>query len=145
MSEKSNDIKVKMSAFEHCGDTSAEVQDDGMDGGRLVLCGANAYDKKYYFNKRFEKLPKSIQDDLHIICVLFTEEVGGIFTISFEEDGEICLETRTDENDITYDEVSSGLLIGQIRQNRAELFESLKAYYRVLILGEDLEKVLAEE
>ena len=71
--------------------------------------------------------------------------MGGIFTISFEEDGEVCLETRTDENDITYDDVSSGLLIGQIRQNRAELFESLKAYYRVLILGEDLDKVLAEE
>ena len=111
----------------------------------IVLCGANAYEQKYYFNKEFDRLPQAIKDELHIICVLFTEEVGGIFTISFEEDGEICLETRTDENDITYDDVSSGLLIGQIRQNRAELFESLKAYYRVLILGEDLDKVLAEE
>jgi len=120
-------------------------EDEGIENGRVVLCGANAYDKKYYFNRKFEKLPKSIQDDLHIICVLFTEEVGGIFTISFEEDGEICLETRTDESDITYDEVSSGLLIGQIRRNRAELFESLKAYYRVLVLGEDLDTVLGEE
>ena len=120
-------------------------EDEGIENGRVVLCGANAYDKKYYFNRKFEKLPKSIQDDLHIICVLFTEEVGGILTISFEEDGEICLETRTDESDITYDEVSSGLLIGQIRRNRAELFESLKAYYRVLVLGEDLDTVLGEE
>ena len=120
-------------------------EDEGIENGRVVLCGANAYDRKYYFNRKFEKLPKSIQDDLHIICVLFTEEVGGIFTISFEEDGEICLETRTDESDITYDEVSSGLLIGQIRKNRAELFESLKAYYRVLVLGEDLDTVLGEE
>ena len=24
------------------------VIDDGMDGDRMVLCGANAYDKKYY-------------------------------------------------------------------------------------------------
>ena len=120
-------------------------EDEGIENGRVVLCGANAYDRKYYFNRKFEKLPKSIQDDLHIICVLFTEEVGGILTISFEEDGEICLETRTDESDITYDEVSSGLLIGQIRRNRAELFESLKAYYRVLVLGEDLDTVLGEE
>ena len=120
-------------------------EDEGIENGRVVLCGANAYDRKYYFNRKFEKLPKSIQDDLHIICVLFTEEVGGILTISFEEDGEICLETRTDESDITYDEVSSGLLIGQIRKNRAELFESLKAYYRVLVLGEDLDTVLGEE
>ena len=120
-------------------------EDEGIENGRVVLCGANAYDRKYYFNRKFEKLPKSIQDDLHIICVLFTEEVGGILTISFEEDGELCLETRTDESDITYDEVSSGLLIGQIKKNRAELFESLKAYYRVLVLGEDLDTVLGEE
>ena len=119
--------------------------DEGMDGGRIVLCGANAYDKKYYFNKRFEKIPESIQKDLHIICVLFTEEVGGIFTISFEEDGEIWLENRKDESDIVYDEVSAGLLMGQIRVNRVELFESLKAYYRVLILGEDISDVLNEE
>jgi len=120
-------------------------EDDGMDGGLLVLCGANSYDKKYYYNKRFEKIPESIQKDLHIICVLFTEEVGGIFTIEFDEDGEIILNNRHDESDIVYDEVSAGLMIGQIRKNRAELFESLKAYYRVLILGEDVDSVLAEE
>ena len=39
---------------------------------RMILCGSNAYDKKYYFNKTFSKLPQSIQDELHIICVLFT-------------------------------------------------------------------------
>ncbi len=121
------------------------VIDDGMDGDLYVLCGANSYDKKYYYNKRFEKIPESIQKDLHIICVLFTEEVGGIFTIEFDEDGEIILINRHDESDIVYDEVSAGLMIGQIRKNRAELFESLKAYYRVLILGEDVDSVLSEE
>ncbi len=121
------------------------VIDDGMDGDLYVLCGANSYDKKYYYNKRFEKIPESIQKDLHIICVLFTEEVGGIFTIEFDEDGEIILSNRHDESDIVYDEISAGLLIGQIRKNRAELFESLRAYYRVLILGEDVDSVLSEE
>ncbi|MCR5618906.1 MAG: DUF6145 family protein [Lachnospiraceae bacterium] len=116
-----------------------------MDGDLYVLCGANSYDKKYYYNKRFEKIPESIQKDLHIICVLFTEEVGGIFTIEFDEDGEIILSNRHDESDIVYDEISAGLLIGQIRKNRAELFESLRAYYRVLILGEDVDSVLSEE
>jgi len=116
-----------------------------MNGGRMVLCGANSYDRKYYFNKKFEKIPESIQKDLHIICVLFTEEVGGIFTIEFDPDGEVCLETKTDDSDIAYDEVSAGLMIGQIRLNRAELFESLTAYYRVLILGEDPSVVLGDE
>ena len=51
---------------------------------RSVLCGANAYEQKYYFNKEeYGNLPQSIQEELHILCVLFTEEVGGIFTIVF--------------------------------------------------------------
>ena len=49
-----------------------------MDEKKTVLCGANAYEKKYYFNQEFDKLPQSIKDELHIICVLFTEEVGGV-------------------------------------------------------------------
>lgn len=45
---------------------------------RIVLCGSNAYDKKYYFNPQFEKLPENVREELQIMCVLFTEEVGGI-------------------------------------------------------------------
>ena len=61
---------------------------------RVVLCGANAYDKKYYFNELFKGIPASVQEELHIICVLFTEEIGGIFTIEFDENGNV--ELRTD-------------------------------------------------
>lgn len=42
--------------------------------GRIVLCGANAYEQKYYFNEKFSRIPESIKEELHIICVLFTEE-----------------------------------------------------------------------
>ena len=59
------------------------------NSGRIVLCGANAYEKKYYFNEKFNGIPESIKEELHIICVLFTEEVGGVFTIVFEEDGSV--------------------------------------------------------
>lgn len=116
-----------------------------MAGNRVVLCGANAYEQKYYFNKDFDGIPSSIKDELHIISVLFTQEVGGIFTIVFEEDGSISMETNADEEDITYDEVSCGLLIAQIRQKRQELFESLQLYYRVFILKEDISDLLGEE
>ncbi|MCM1045176.1 MAG: DUF6145 family protein [Candidatus Gastranaerophilales bacterium] len=104
--------------------------------GRTVLCGASAYEKKYYFNEAFKEIPDSIKDELHIICVLFTEEVGGVFTIVFEEDGTIAMETDAEEDDIYYDEVSSGLLISEIRRQRQELFESLSLYYRVMVLQE---------
>lgn len=108
--------------------------DRGQKDHRVVLCGANAYEQKYYFNEQFAGIPESIKEELHIICVLFTEEVGGIFTIVFEEDGSVSLETDAEENDLLYDEISSGLLVGEIRRNRQEMLESLQLYYRVFIL-----------
>lgn len=116
-----------------------------MENNKVVLCGANAYEKKYYFNETFKAIPDSIKDELHIICVLFTEEVGGIFTIAFEEDGTVVMETNADEDDIYYDEVSSGLLVAEIRRQRQEMFESLSLYYRVVILHEDMAELLKEE
>lgn len=104
---------------------------------KVVLCGANAYDKKYYFNGQFKGIPESIQNELHIICVLFTEEVGGIFTIEFEQDGSVSMRTEYADDDFLYDDVSSGLLVSEIRRKRQELFESLSLYYRVFILHED--------
>ena len=101
---------------------------------RVVLCGANAYEQKYYFNGQFAGIPESIKEELHVICVLFTEEVGGIFTIVFEEDGSVSLETNAEEDDLLYDEIGSGLLVGEIRRNRQEMLESLQLYYRVFIL-----------
>ena len=58
----------------------AAKEEMSADNYRVVLCGANAYEKKYYFNNKFDKIPENIKEELHIICVLFTEEVGGVFT-----------------------------------------------------------------
>ncbi|MDE6915564.1 MAG: hypothetical protein K2P39_02035 [Lachnospiraceae bacterium] len=108
------------------------------NSGRIVLCGANAYEQKYYFNEKFNRIPESIKEELHIICVLFTEEAGGVFTIVFEEDGSVSLETDADEEDILYDEISSGLLVREIRMQRQELLESLSLFYRVFVLQEQI-------
>ena len=65
-----------------------------MDTSNVILCGANSYEQKYYFNEKFSKIPESIQEELHIICVLFTEEVGGIITIVVEPDGGVSVDTQ---------------------------------------------------
>lgn len=111
---------------------------------KVVLCGANAYDKKYYFNEKFKGIPESIQQELHVICVLFTEEVGGIFTIEFEKDGRVELRTEYAPEDYLYDEIGSGLLVGEIRRKRQELFEPLGLYYRVVVLHESVDELLEE-
>lgn len=127
------------------GGVAGDMRRTGMEEKKIVLCGANAYERKYYFNERFNGIPESVKEELHIICVLFTEEVGGVFTIAFEEDGNVILETEAEEDDIYYDEAGSGLLVGEVRRNRQELFESLGLYYRIFILKEDLSDILKED
>ena len=85
-----------------------------------MICGANAYDKKYYFNKKFDRLPENIKEELHIICVLFTEECGGVFTISFTPFGHVEFDTQHEEGDLLYDEISARLLIKEIRRTHPE-------------------------
>ena len=119
-------------------------QETKQDEAKVVVCGASAYEKKYYFNEQFKALPESIKEELHILCVLFTEEVGGVFTIVFDEDGQIALETDAYDEDVLYDEISSGLLINEIRRKRQELFQSLELYYRVFILKENIDGLLEE-
>ena len=110
-----------------------------MFDGRIVLCGANAYEQKYYFNEEmFAAIPAAVKEELRIICVLFTQDVGGVFTIVFEEDGSVSLDTDAYEEDVLYDEVGSGLLAHEIRLRRRELLEELSLYYRVFVLDEDI-------
>ena len=116
-----------------------------MKDNRIVLCGANAYEKKYYFNERFSEIPESIKEELHIICVLFTEEAGGVITFVFEPDGSLSIETEAAEDDFLYDEITSGLLVNKIRSTRQELLESLDLYYRVFVRHEDISALLTEE
>ena len=114
------------------------IEIDRMADGRIVLCGSNAYEKKYYFNPLFDSVPESVKEELHIICVLFTEEAGGVFLIVFEPDGSISMETEAAEEDILYDDITAGLLVSEIRRHRQTLFEELQLFYRVFVLKEDI-------
>ena len=111
---------------------------------RIILCGANAYDQKYYFNKKFDALPDHVKEDLHIISVLFTEEIGGIFTIGFTPAGEVMLDSTSEGSDYLYDEIGAGLMIKKIYSTRQELIEALSIYYRVTFLHEDASALLGE-
>ena len=105
---------------------------------RVVLCGASAYEQKYYFNEDFASLPQSVQDELHIMCVLYTEEIGGVLTLEFDEDGNLQFQTEALEADAMFDEIGSVLRIKYLRNKKRELLESLETYYRVFFLGEDV-------
>lgn len=105
---------------------------------KVVLCGASAYEQKYYFNEDFSSLPQSIQDELHIMCVLYTEEIGGILTLEFDEEGSLQFNVEALESDAMFDEIGSVLKIKELQKNKSEMLESLELYYRVFFLGEEV-------
>ena len=67
-----------------------------------VLCACSAYERKYYLNPRFQSLPQAIQEELQIMAVTMTEDVGGVFTMEYDEDGTLYLSTTSKENDFSY-------------------------------------------
>ena len=103
----------------------------------VVLCGANSYLPKYYFNPDFDSLPQEVKQELQIMCVLYTEDVGGILTLEFEEDGSLEFKVTSEEGDYLFDEIGSVLKIKQYQEEKRELLEALELYYRVFLLGDD--------
>lgn len=108
-----------------------------------VLCACSAYEQKYYFNPRFSSLPRQIQEELQIMSVLMTEEVGGVFTMEFDEDGSLYMSTTAKENDFSFDEIGSHLKIKEYRKKYAQLLENLETYYRLMIV-EDRKNVTSD-
>ncbi len=109
-----------------------------MEREEVILCGSSAYTQKYYLNEEFEGLPESIKDELKIMCVLYTEDIGGVLTLIFDEEGNLNFRTVADEGDLLYDEIGSVLKIKQFQQKKQELLESLEMYYKVFFLGKEL-------
>ncbi len=112
-----------------------------MKESMTVLCVSNSYEKKYYLNPEFMGLPKTVRDELQIMCVLFTEDIGGILTLGFEPDGTLTLNVTADEGDLLFDEIGSELKIKEIQRTRQTLLENLEIYFKVFFLGEKLEEV----
>ena len=105
---------------------------------KIVLCGANSYEEKYYFNPDFDQLPEAVQEELKIMCVLYVHDVGGILTMVFDEDGELNFEVPSAEGDPMFDDIGSVLKIKQLQQEKEELLEALQMFYKVFFLGEEM-------
>jgi hypothetical protein len=96
----------------------------------VVLCSASKYAQKYYLNEDFDNLPEAVKQELQIMCVLFTEDVGGIIILEFDQEGSLQIKTEAYEEDILYDEIGSVLKIKQLQETKKELFEQLEQYFQ---------------
>jgi len=108
-----------------------------MDQENVVLCASSAYEKKFWFNDAFAILPEHIKKELKIMCVLFTEDIGGILTLEFESDGKLIFRVDADEGDLLYDDIGSVLKIKQLQREKRQLLEQLELFYRVFYLEMD--------
>lgn len=105
---------------------------------KIVLCGANAYEEKYYLNPDFEALPDPVKQELKVMCVLYVHDVGGILVLDFNEDGELLFEVTAREGDPLFDEIGSRLKIKQLQSEKQELLAALQTYYQVFYEGKEL-------
>jgi len=109
---------------------------------KVVLCASSAYEKKFWINDDFKVLPEQIQQELKIMCVLFTEDVGGVLSMEFEEDGTLVFKMNSQEGDYLYDEIGSVLKVKELQRTKSELLEALEVYYKVFFLNEDATDLL---
>lgn len=89
--------------------------------------------KKFYLNPEFDQLPESVRQELQIMCVLYTVDVGGILMLVFDADGNLELKVDHEENDFAFDEIGSVLKIKELQQTKRELFESLETFLKYFI------------
>ena len=107
---------------------------------RTILCGSNSYEKTYYLNEIFLSLPDGVKEELQIMCVLYTEEIGGILTLEFDNYGNLLFQISAKEDDLLFDEIGSDLKIKEIRIKREDLLEGLETYFKVFYLEQDFKQ-----
>lgn len=110
----------------------------------MVLCAASSYEQKYYLNPEFESLPEAVKQELQIMCVLYTADVGGVLLLVFDENGNLELKVEHNEGDFSFDEIGSVLKIKELQDTKEELFKSLEMFYKVFYLGEEMEEKTEE-
>lgn len=108
----------------------------------MILCACSAYEEKFYLNPQFAQLPEAVKEELQVMCVLYTMEIGGILILEFTSGGNLELMVSAQENDLAFDEIGSALKIKQIRSEKAELFEALELFYRGFIRNEDISALM---
>ena len=85
--------------------------------------------RNIYFNQDFASLPETVKQELQIMCVLFTEDVGGILTLEFDEDGSLQFKTEPWSR-CPFDEIGSALKIKELQRTKESFWNLWKCITR---------------
>lgn len=98
---------------------------------KTILAVSNYYNKLYYFNPDFERLPVEVKKKLKTMLVLHTEEVGGVIVLQFNEQGQLEFQTKAMDDDAYYDEIGSDLKLKELRTKEKDLLQAVETFYQV--------------
>ena len=104
----------------------------------IVLCSASKYAQKYYLNEDFEGLPDLVKQELQIMCVLFTEDVGGVIILEFDEEGSLQIKTEAYEEDILYVESFLHYIVIHTKDKEYKIKENISAFQEKLHISQFL-------
>ena len=100
----------------------------------LTLDGRDEDDIRLRDGGSIRRLSRVFQDQLHIICVLFTEDIGGIILFEFDKDGKLSIRTEAKASDYDYDEIGAALEVKEIQKQRRDMMNGLELYYEAVVL-----------
>lgn len=67
------------------------------------------------------------------MCVIYTEDIGGVLELVFDEAGNLELRTSCEEGDFCYDEIGSVLKIKQLRNEKENCLRRLRCITKFCI------------
>lgn len=107
------------------------IKEEG-ESAKRVLCGANSYIEKFFFNPRFQNLPEEVKASL--------QKIAGVFLMQFDDEGRLDIASIKEEDDYLYDAIGAELKRKQILKDYKDLFSKLEEYYAGLLQIESLER-----
>lgn len=97
---------------------------------------SNSYIKKYYLDSRLEILPKEVKDEVKRTLMKFTEEVGGIVLVMYDNvDNKIFFRVSKVDDDISYDEINASYKLSKLERENAETFEQIAEFCKFKFNG----------
>ena len=97
---------------------------------------SNSYIKKYYLDNRLEVLPKEIKNEVKKELMKFTEEVGGIILVMYDNiDSKIFFRVAKVDDDIGFDEINANYKLSKLERENAETFDQIAEFCKFKFNG----------
>ena len=92
-----------------------------MYDGKVVLCGANSYEEKYYLNPDFEQLPDDVKNELKL--VLRGEDIGTIQSYRGDKNPETAFQYLQNKGELVRElEAAGAELIAELMKIGGDVY-----------------------